>query len=107
MLDCYHGSLQICHENPNCDPLSLGKLIRGLQSYGLYPIPEPSAVNWSLQYLFIAVRSMDLSDFCREANIKAKRLLANMDTNDFDFHLRAELRGLLSKIEGGADGLEL
>ncbi|EXJ91940.1 hypothetical protein A1O3_00490, partial [Capronia epimyces CBS 606.96] len=51
LLDRYHGSQRLCHQQTNCDPLALGKLIRCLQFLEIYPIPEPSAIKSSLQYL--------------------------------------------------------
>ena len=78
-----------------------------MQSYGLYPIPEPSTVKSSVQYLFTAIHSIELSPCCMEIPRKAKRTAVIADTDDVCVHMREELWDSLVQIQEKVNGIEL
>ncbi|KAK5189283.1 hypothetical protein LTR47_011802 [Exophiala xenobiotica] len=107
LFDRYQGWQEWCQQNQDCDPLVLGKLLRGLRNFGLYPLPEPSALlNLSVQELFSDIRSLELSPLCGANSKKAERHSLYFGDECF-VHMDEELRDSLLRIENGSRGLEL
>ncbi|EMC97236.1 hypothetical protein BAUCODRAFT_51931, partial [Baudoinia panamericana UAMH 10762] len=109
MLDRYDGSEQLCCHDRNCDPLALGKLMRGLKRNRLYPIPEPSTMEMSIEKLLSTVRSIDLSSYCGNHSRKAGRRFHTWDEGQIEGspHMDEEIKNSLSRIQGQIHGLEL
>ncbi|OAL26300.1 hypothetical protein AYO20_10177 [Fonsecaea nubica] len=106
LLDRFCSSQRQCYQDDNCDPLALGKLIRGLRTFELYPIREPSEIKTSIQDLFSAIRSIDLSPFCAVFSKKDKRTRGR-DEDHVCVHMDKDLTASLLGIEERISGLEL
>ena len=107
LLDQYHGSHRLCHHFAECDPLALGKLLRGLQRIGLYPIPESSKIHLSLQDLVSKITSIELSPFCKIKKIKGTLVYSDSNADKAHIHMDEEVRNSLYRIRDGLCGLEL
>jgi len=109
MLDRYNGPQPVCYRDTNCDPLALGKLIRGLKMIGLYPVPESFATKSSVKAIFTDIRSIELVPLCEEYYRKAGRKVQLWDQYDGEakVHMDKELETSLSRIQDQLYGLEL
>ncbi|KAK6432593.1 hypothetical protein LTR95_011237 [Oleoguttula sp. CCFEE 5521] len=106
LLGRYNGTPRVCRQDENCDPLVLGKIIRGLTRIGLYRTPEPSTMKMPLKNLFSSLNCIDLSSLCDSYSNK-KRSSHYWDQDASDAHMDEELKSSLRKIEQDIHGLEL
>ncbi|KAK3669164.1 hypothetical protein LTR78_010956 [Recurvomyces mirabilis] len=107
LLGRYNGTQRVCHQDPNCDPLALGKLITGLTKIGLHPIPESSTIKSSIKALFSSIRSIELSPLCDCYPSNTRRKSYSWDQDAGNAHMDKELKSSLCKTEQDIDGLEL
>lgn len=106
LLELYGSSDRQCHQNSDCDALALGKLIQGLKSAGLYPLPEPSTLDRSIQDLFLRVRAMDLTAICGKYIKKIQRDWG-FSNDKKSYHLEEAIGHSLSGIEDSFRGLNI
>lgn len=106
LLERYDGSQQLCHQNKDCDALVFGKLARGLKKIGLDPIPEPSSLKRSIEDVFSAIRSIELSPLCWKHTNKTRYYRGLDDTDEIFRHLDGELQDSLSRIENNFQAIE-
>jgi hypothetical protein len=105
LLDqCQHSRRQ-CYQHPDCDALALGKLTQGLTRAGIFPVPEPSSLDRSIQELFSTVRAIDLPALCRMSTRKSRGIY--YEASSQACHLDEELPKSLSNLEDSVRGLNI
>jgi hypothetical protein len=107
LLGRYSGTQRLCLQDPNCDPLALGKLTKGLIRIGLHPLPEPSPIKLSVKALFSSLRHIDLSSLCDTYPRKSRSSLYYLDQDTSKAHLDTELENVLHEYEEDIHGLDL
>ncbi|KAK5094382.1 hypothetical protein LTS08_008601 [Lithohypha guttulata] len=110
LVEMYEGPRRMCHQVVDCDALALGKLIRGLKSARLYPIPELATLTTSPKDLMKSIRDIELAPLCnssRKKGYKHSGFLQDDDERLSVLHLDQELRDLLIRTEAQVQGLEL
>lgn len=115
LLKIYRAESCRCRLDPDCDASALGKFERALTKAGLYPIPEPSALEMSLDDLFSRVKNMDVSPLCKKLGKGGSYYSDGWDKDDEPFlnrngkrqHIGEDLRDAISVIQSGLRGLTI
>ena len=108
LLDLYQNAQRPCPQRSDCDATALGKFIQGLTTAGLFPVPDPSSLDRSIEKLFSTVRAIKLSPLC---GVSTRRLrmypFAGYEGSSQACHLDELLQDSLLSIEDSLQGMNI